>query len=466
MAQKGITRRWLTNGLSLIVLLLALICFLGGLGIRFYYYQQTQQALYTRADALAAQMNRLSENATFDFEASSRSFVESFADKEMMELQMLNAHGEVMMSSTGFTPDNAAVQPDYREARLSEQGWDAWYGTSTEGERVMAVSVVVHHTGGVCGAVRCVTSLSQVNRQVGLLTGMVVVVCLVILAFVVLASTYFLRSIVHPTMEISSAARRMALGDYGFRVKKWHDDELGDLSDTVNYMAGQLQTTERLKNEFIASVSHELRTPLTAIKGWSETLKQCTPEDRELMDKGLAVISQESERLSSLVEELLDFSRMQNGTMTIKATRLDVQAELEDAVFLFRERAQQENIRLQFVENDGVPSVRGDRDRLRQVFVNLLDNALKYSDPGDKVRVEAAAVGQRVQIVISDTGRGIAKEDLKKVTQKFYKADKTRPGSGIGLSLVDEIVRRHGGQLEIDSKKGVGTTVTVTLPQA
>lgn len=465
MAPKGIIRRWLINGLSLIVLLLGFICLLGGLALRFYYYQQTQQELYTRADALAAQMNRLSTNATFDFEASSRAFVESFADKEMMELQMLNAHGEVMMSSTGFTPASTKAQPDYREARVAEQGWDAWYGTSAEGEKVMAVSVVVKHRGGVCGAVRCVTSLSQVDRQIVMLSGAVVLICLVILAFVVLTSMYFLRSIVHPTREISSAARRMVLGDYGFRVKKWNDDELGDLSDTVNYMADQLQTTERLKNEFIASVSHELRTPLTAIKGWSETLKQCTADDKELVDKGLQVISQESERLSGLVEELLDFSRMQSGTMTVKAVRLDVQAELADAVFLFRERAQKEQIRLQFVENDGVPSVMGDRDRLRQVFVNLLDNALKYSDPGDKVRVEAAAVGQRVQIVISDTGHGIAKEDLKKVTQKFYKADKTRPGSGIGLSLVDEIVRRHGGQLEIDSKQGVGTTVTVTLPR-
>ena len=166
------------------------------------------------------------------------------------------------------------------------------------------------------------------------------------------------------------------------------------------------------------------------------------------------------------MEELLDFSRMQCGHIAMKFERMDVLAELEEAVFLFRERAKKEGIALIYVETTDLPTVIGDRDRLKQVFINIIDNAIKYSNRGVKVRVEAADMGQHVQIVVSDSGVGISKEDLPKIKNKFYKANKTRPGSGIGLALADEIVRRHKGRLHIDSEEGVGTTVTITLPAA
>lgn len=461
--RKGIARRWMINGMGVIVLLLTLLCVFGALSLRYFYYQQTQSLLYSRASVLAAEMSSLAGDTAFDFEASSRSFVEEFTDKEIMELQMLNSDGGVMMSSTGFVPAKGSVA-DYRDARVADEGWGVWRGTAATGEKVMALSVMVTGSGGsVYGAVRCVVSLALVNRQLATLTGGLVLAGVIVLLLVFIANAYFVRSIVEPVQEIGRAARRVALGDYGFRLHKQHNDELGDLTDTINYMAGEIRAAERLKNEFISSVSHELRTPLTAIKGWSETLQEM-PEDKELTEKGLQVIAAESERLSGIVEQLLDFSGMQSDRLNVHPARLDIQAELEDAVFLFRDRAHKERIRLQFVENEGVPPVMGDRDRLRQVFVNLLDNAIKYSDPGDKVRVEAAAMGSRVQVVISDTGHGISKEELPLVTQKFYKADKSRPGFGIGLALAEEIVRRHDGRLEIDSEEGVGTTVVITLP--
>ena len=220
-----------------------------------------------------------------------------------------------------------------------------------------------------------------------------------------------------------------------------------------------------MKNEFLSSVSHELRTPLTAIKGWSETL-QSVPNDRELTERGLTVIGREAGRLGGLVEELLDFSRMESGHIVLHRRELDILAELEEAAFLFRDRAARAGMRLEYFGGEDLPPVWGDPDRLRQVFVNLLDNAVKYSRAGDRIRIEAAAMPDGVQIVVSDTGIGIAPEELPRVRQKFYQTDPSNPGSGIGLSLVDEIVRLHGGRLDIDSEPGVGTTVTVTLPAA
>lgn len=195
-------------------------------------------------------------------------------------------------------------------------------------------------------------------------------------------------------------------------------------------------------------------------------MRQAGPEDTELLEKGLDVIAGEAERLSGIVEELLDFSRMQGGHLSMKFGRMDVIAELEEAVFLFRDKAEKSGLTLQYIDPPAMPAVLGDKDRLKQVFINVLDNAIKYSNPGGKVRVEAADMGGHVQVVISDTGVGIPKEDLPNIKAKFYKANKTRPGSGIGLALADEIIRRHKGRLEIESEEGVGTTVIITLPVA
>ena len=265
-----------------------------------------------------------------------------------------------------------------------------------------------------------------------------------VIFFVMLSSSYFVSSILNPITEIGQAARKIALGDYDSRIEKRYDDEMGDLCDTINYMAGEISAAERMQNDFISSVSHELRTPLTAIKGWSETLRQGGAADEELMNKGLEVISSEAERLSGIVEELLDFSRMQGGHMTMRFGRMDVLAELEEAVVLFRERAKREDIDLVYIEGENLSPITGDKDRLKQVFINIIDNAIKYSNAGGRVRIEAVQMGGNVQIVISDSGVGIPKSDLPNIKNKFYKANRTRPGSGIGKYRKKDLYWRAG----------------------
>ena len=224
-----------------------------------------------------------------------------------------------------------------------------------------------------------------------------------------------------------------------------------------------MQENQNITHDFISSVSHELRTPLTAIKGWAETLMDDSV-DRETTKKGIGVIIKESERLSGMVEELLDFSRLQSGRLKLNLTKLDLVAELSDAVLMFTERARQEQIRLDYDEPMDILPIMGDANRLRQVFVNILDNALKYSDAGDSITVVVLRQENNAVITIQDTGIGIAPTDLPKIKTRFYKANATRRGSGIGLAVADEIVTMHGGSLELDSQEGVGTRVTITLP--
>ncbi len=471
MAKKGITRRWILNGLGVIVALLVVLEVAFAVVIRSYFYQRVESSLYTRAKSLSDMLTSYAEEPGFDFENSARECVERFPDKEKMELQILSANGTVLVSSTGFLPSEEQM-PDYTMAMRSsnpnlEEGEGIWRGKNAAGENVTAMTIIIRDDNDVVvGAVRYLVSMEKINSQILLLITIMLLFGIAVIFFVMLSSSYFVSSIVNPIREIGQAARKIALGDYDSRIEKRYDDEIGELCDTINYMAGEIAAAEKTQNDFISSVSHELRTPLTAIKGWSETLRQGGSGDQELMEKGLDVISSEAERLSGIVEELLDFSRMQGGHMTMKFGKMDLLAELEEAVVLFRDRAKRENLELTYIEVDSLPPVMGDRDRLRQVFINILDNAIKYSNPGGHIRVEAADMGHHVQIVISDDGVGISKEDLPNVKNKFYKANRTRPGSGIGLALTDEIVRRHKGRLEIDSEEGVGTTVTITLPTA
>lgn len=464
LSRRGITRRWLLNGLSIFALVVVLFEVAFFFAVRVYIYAEVENVLHARAAAQAVLLERNMLTESFDFEGNAGELVESFTEKETMELQIVSPDARVLVSSGGFSTNGSTRPPDYDLALKSEDGIGVWRGKNENGEAVMALSNIVYRADGTnVGAMRYIVSLTLVDRRITYISLAVVLIGAVVLFILVLSSIFFIRSIITPVSELGIAARRIALGDYDSRIEKRYDDEIGELCDTINYMAEEIAAAEKVKNEFISSVSHELRTPLTAIKGWSETLQQMQG-DEEITQKGLEVIATEAERLSGIVEELLDFSRMQGGRMSLNFDRVDVLAELQEAVFLFRDRARREDITLQYVESSNLPPITADRDRLKQVFINVIDNAIKYSDAGGRVRIEAVRMNEYVQVVISDSGVGIAEKDLPNVKSKFYKADKSRPGSGIGLALADEIVRRHGGWLDIDSTLGVGTTVAVMLP--
>ena len=190
----------------------------------------------------------------------------------------------------------------------------------------------------------------------------------------------------------------------------------------------------------------------------------CMEADPDTVQRGVHVIVNETERLSEMVEELLDFSRMQSGRFSLQCATMDVLAELGDAVLIYAEKAKRENIRIIYQEPEMLPFVYGDKNRIRQVFINVIDNAIKYSNSGSTITISAEEVGNMIQVTITDNGVGISEADLPRVKTKFFKANHTRRGSGIGLAVADEIITMHGGRLDITSELNVGTNVTITLP--
>lgn len=463
---KGITKRWLINSLSIVIVILTVLVVAMTFFIKNYYYSAIQQTLSGRANELVNVFAEYTSLNSKEFEDNSRDYVESFPDKELMELMIFNSEGKIIITSVGFEPDMSQPMPDFDLAKKDQSGFSIWVGTLTSGEDVMAVTRVIYNksTGDYAGAVRYVVSLEIANRRIFLLTFAMIFLSVVILFFVIMSGTYFIKSIINPVREISEAAKKIAQGNFDAKIEKKNDDEIGDLCDAVNNMADELDAAEKMKNDFISSVSHELRTPLTAIKGWAETMKMGAAYDPQMLEKGVDIIIREAGRLTGLVEELLDFSRIQNGKMKLIVDKVDILAELDDAVYMLRERAVLEGKHLVYDEPDNIIIIKGDKNRLRQVFMNIIDNALKYTEANGIVEIQAEQEDDIVSIKIGDNGCGIPMEDLPKVKEKFFKSNQTRRGSGIGLAVADEIVRLHNGTLDIQSKENVGTIVTIKLP--
>ncbi len=412
MVVKGITKRWLLNSLGVILILIVALVFSLSYAIQNYIYYGIQQAINGRAGELTNVFSDYGQRSSQDFLTAARNYVENFPNKESMELMVFNSEGHIITTSIGFAPDQSQPMPDYQQALADANGYGTWTGRLTSGEKVMAVTRVIQNdAGSVVGGVRYVVSLEEADKQIGMVVGILILAGVVILLFISTSSYYFMKSILTPIKEIGATARRIAQGDFKARIEKSNDDEIGQLCDTINDMAVELGAAEKMKNDFISSVSHELRTPLTAIKGWAETMQGGGMDD-ETFDKGMSVIIRESERLSGIVEELLDFSRMQSGRMTLTMDKIDILAELGEAVYMFSERAKSEHKYLLYEEPRMLSPVLGDINRLRQVFVNILDNALKYTGEGGTISVVASEENGYIRVAISDNGCGIHPEVL------------------------------------------------------
>lgn len=455
----GIAARWFRNSFSIVAILLIIMDVASYFIIRSIYYGAVRQYIETQANIVAGVVDRFYEQSGSDYSEEMINSVEQFEKKNFAELMAINREGRVYLSSSGFTPASNYDMPDYAEAKASANNNGYYVGRMPSGEKYMAFTVINAITGS---GIRMITSLVKTDERVISLTLGVLAISAVIMLLMGVLGIYFIRSIVQPIQRVGATARKLASGDFSVRIKSERSDEIGELCNIFNSMADELANSENIKNEFISSVSHELRTPLTAIKGWSETVVEI--DDEETRRKGMQIISKETERLSGMVEELLDFSRIQSGHFSLHKTDLDVIAELADVVLMYEERARAEEMTLSFTENDELAIVNGDKNRLRQVFINIIDNSIKYGKKGGHTYVSTAVDGNMIRLTFKDDGTGIAPDALQHVKEKFYRANSKVRGSGIGLAVADEIITVHGGKLDIESTLGQGTTVTVTLP--
>ena len=388
-----------------------------------------------------------------------------YFDNNNAQVQIIDSDGMVIFDSLGVFYTEEIVYPDITTARNGGRG--VWRGrVDYSDEQVMAMSTpILNSTNQNIGTLRMVIGLSQLQsmkiRSIAILVSLGIFIVMISL----LISNYFAKSFVRPLQNLKDISGKIADGELGARSDIKTGDEIEQLSNSINYMAEELIKRDELKNDFISSVSHELRTPLTSIKGWAITIQNSENLDENIRNDGLEIIVSEADRLSDMVEELLDFSRFTAGKVKLNKEVVDVDDFLEGVIKQLKPRILGDKLQfvVDFSENLGEMVV--DPDRLKQVFINILDNAIKFTDSPGMIALSAKKNKLNEYIfTIKDTGAGIPEEQVKRVKEKFFKGNLGKSHTGLGLSISDEIMNLHGGELRIDSEVGVGTTITLIIP--
>lgn len=429
--------------------------------VRRNYYKNLEDSLFSQIKVSTDLYYRYFSDATLSDNVLNN--VDSFWKQTDAQVEIIDAGGRVLMDSIGIMPPEDEKMADVEEAMKNGRG--SWTGrVSYDNEGVMAVSGILKSQDKTIGALRFITSLREVNRDVDRVSQVFIVIGLIVAAASVLISLLLAETIVGPLKEVTGVAGKMAAGDFQIQSKKRYNDEIGKLSDTLNYMADEIVNRDRLKNEFISSVSHELRTPLTSIKGWAVTLSEGNPDDRELLFDGLGIIEKESDRLTAMVEELLDFSKFISGKVTIRKEWVNPTDIINQIVKQLSPRADREGVNFDMVVETGLPQINTDENRLKQVFINILDNAFRFTGAGGRVAFCAVYRDNAAVFTIKDTGCGIPPDELPNVKEKFFKGRNSKSGNGIGLSICDEIIKLMGGSFNIKSEVNIGTEVIITLP--
>lgn len=387
--------------------------------------------------------------------------VDTFWNQSNAEVQIVDQDGHIIMDSQGIITSETAGS-DIKAALDGKT--ESWIGT-LNGQKVMTVASPLKSGVQVVGALRFVTSLSGVDQDIFKTEQIFILIGLLVILIVGSVSALLANTIVVPLQEITSVAQKMATGNFQIRSIKKHDDEIGRLSDTLNYLADEIVKKEQLKNDFISSVSHELRTPLTSIKGWAITLQSEKFQQKEMLNDGLNIIAKESDRLTRMVEELLDFSKFISARIKLNPEEVNLINLCEHLRKQLTPRALRENIEFTVEYPDNMPYIYADANRLKQLFINILDNAFNFNHPGGYVRFQAEMQDQSFKFTISDSGCGISADELPKVKEKFYKGKSSPSKNGIGLSICEEIVTLMNGKLEIMSQLNQGTDVVIILPK-
>ena len=461
----GLRKRWLINTIG-VVFALGLAC-VAAITFSFavYYYNGMESDMSYRAKTTVDYFtNHINQNYN-DYYQSCINYANTFEGKNQIELQFIDVNGKLVATSFGGWAEHVPLTTDISEA-ISFLEQRSYIGEDpATGERIIAVSCpMIYSNGEVIGVLRYITSTRLLDRQITMVAVYALFALLVITVILLLSNGYYIRSILIPVAEITEKAKRIAGGSYGIQIQTHYNDEIGDLANTINEMSVQINQNDKMQREFISSLSHELRTPLTAITGWSETLLADENLDSETR-RGMNIILREGRRLTSLVVDLLDFTRLQDERMTLNIRQTDIRGEFEDTVFMYSSRLSQEEMELVYIENDQeIPDIPCDPERLRQVFLNILDNAAKHGKDGKRIDASLVHENHKIIIKIRDYGPGISEDELPLVKKKFYKGSSKARGSGIGLAVCDEIVLRHNGALILENAQGGGTLVTIELP--
>lgn len=444
-----------------ILVTISLLGLLLWISVKGYYYKSMETILKDQVNLSTKFYSKYLNDS--DVKKVYEDLEESFFSNLDVEVQILDKESRVIWDDLGIVPGTKLEYIDIKRALVNETA--VWVGKpdgSYSSNKIMSVSAPLKIDYNIIAVIRVVSSMDMVDNLLNRIAFLIIIVGFIVMVITTILSLIISNTITKPLKKVTNVAKDMANGRYDITVEKIYEDEVGTMGETLNYMAQEIKKNEKLKNEFISSISHELKTPLTSIKGWAITLKLKEFTDLNQREKALDIIIQESKRLSLLVNELLDFSKFASSKMKVNLGNVDIGELLKDIVLEMSPRAKRNNLELTY-EIPELPIIEGDKNRLKQVFINVLDNSMKFIENQGKINIKAENKDGFVIIIIKDNGIGIKVEDLSQVKQKFYKANSNKHGNGLGLSISDEIINLHGGSLDIISQYGKGTEIKIKL---
>lgn len=429
--------------------------------IRTYYYKNLQESVEGQIKISADFYNTyLSGNSLKENILKNR---DMFWSNTSCRVQIIDLDGKVIMDSSGYIDDNEVTAVEVVSALKDISGDSNKIYTNTEfKEETMNAAIPLYYETSVGGVLRFTASTAPVELLIKRFGLLIIGFGGLVIAIASTVSLFIANSLMKPLNLVCQGAEKMASGNFKEAIPKYSKDEVGKLAETLNFMSQEIQKSERLKNEFISSISHELRTPLTSIKGWAIVLESSDLKDKDEVREGLKIIEEEVGRLTYLVEELLDFSKLSSGKITLSKELTNVEEFCQGIIKQLAPRFESKGIEVNFTSNTS-KHMELDRNRMKQVLINVLDNATKFSPNKSIVNFKLIEEVDCIKFVIEDEGYGISKQDLPHVKEKFYKGRNVNSSNGIGLSICDEIIGLHGGSLEIESELGVGTRVIIKL---
>lgn len=464
---EGLRKKIIKNYFTIIIITITLFEGLFLLYIQNYYYDYARQLLDVRVSNYLEQSQSIYEESK-SFETKINDIIQKHGieTNSKFSVQIIDKNKTLIIDQYGFKSNKKMNYEDIdRALKDFKKLYPYTYNLPGTGEHVMSVSVPIKVNNIIEGCIRYTVSLEKIDTTIVQLGLGLILAGILILLITISISLKFAETLIKPLRELKQFANELAHGNFNIKLQNTNisDDEIGDLAETFIHMAEEIDKSEKLKEEFISSISHELRTPLTSIKGWSETLGYEGITQDEL-DLGLGIIQDETERLIKLVEELLDFSRLSSDRIKLQIDMVDIEGLVRGVVNQLKIKAIEKNISLISAIGSGIiEDVHGDKNRLRQVLINLIQNAIKFTPEGGDIIVKMSQDEEFTTIKVEDSGTGIEKQNLDKVLDKFFQEDYNKAGSGLGLAISNEIVKLHGGEMKIESEKGVGTIITFTI---
>lgn len=464
---EGLRKRVIKYYFIMIIITVALFEGLFMFYLQNYYYNSAKQSLISQANYTIDIYDGVGMESTSFEDKISNIFEKGKVNSNTnFSIEFIDKNKNLILDKYGIKTNKKYEYEDVNKALKGSSNLTPYtYNTVGTKEHIMSISIPLKVNNQIEGVVRYSLSLKKIDSTIIKLVFFFIIAGIIILIIALLLSLRFAESLIKPLKNLKQFANELAQGNYNIKLKKeqLYNDEIADLVRTFEHMAVEIDKSRKLKEEFISSVSHELRTPLTSIKGWSETLSY-EGIGKEELDLGLGIIQDETERMISLVEDLLDFSRLSSDRIRLQIDMLDVTKLAKGVVAQLAVKANEKNITLltEFKTEEIFP-IQGDKNRLRQVLINLVQNAIKFTAEGGYVVVIVSQGEEFTTFTVTDNGVGIKKENLTKVLDKFFQEDYNKSGSGLGLAISNEIVKLHGGKMIIESEKGIGTTITFTL---